>query len=177
MVEPQFLGSDLVPFVYNELRKLARVRMSRLRPGQTLQPTDLVHEVYVRLMKKGELRWNSRGHFFGAAAQAMRQVLVEHARNKLALKRGGDRARVDMTVTLVDDTTTRSHAELLALHEALEQLQADHPRRAEIVHLRYFAGLTVEEIAEMMNVTTRTVERDWKFARAWLETRLEADEN
>jgi RNA polymerase sigma factor (TIGR02999 family) len=171
MIESALSSNDLVPVLYQELRRLARSRMARLRPGQTLQPTDLVHEVYLRLTKSGDVGWNSRAHYFGAAAQAMRQILVERARQRLSRKRGGDLVRVDITITLADDRCM-SDVDLLALHQALEQLQADHPRRAEIVLLRYFAGLTVEEIAGMMALTTRTIERDCKFALAWRETRL-----
>ncbi len=164
----------MVHAVYEELRKLANAYLGRERPGHTLQPTALVHEVYMRLAG-AEAGWSGRGHFFGAAAQAMRRILVEHARGKAAAKRGGGRQRVE-EITLPDEG--RGHGlsaeEILTLNRALEQLEADYPRKAEIVQLRYFAGLTVDEIAELLGVTPRTVERDWRFARAWLEKALTA---
>jgi RNA polymerase sigma factor (TIGR02999 family) len=166
----------MVEAVYDELRKLARAYLARERPGHTLQPTALVHEVYLRLGGEGEAAWNSRGHFFGAAARAMRQILIEHARARAAGKRGGGRARIEELDTVPDHRRAHgpSAEERLTLGGALERLAAAYPRKAEIVRLRYLAGLTVGEIAVLLDVTPRTVERDWRFARAWLEQALTA---
>lgn len=170
--EPKLLGNDLVPLVYDELRKLARWRMARLPPGHSLQPTELVHEVYQRLVKNGDVAWERRAHFFGAAAQVMRQILVDRARKKFALKRGGDWERITLSSALSENGCEAHNEEVLAVHEALQELQTYHPRKAEVVLLRYFAGLTMNEIAAAKCVHVRTVERDWKFARVWLQKRL-----
>lgn len=168
-------GRMLGQLLYVELRRLAEARMRHLPPGQTLQPTALVHEAYLRLMRKGKPAWNSRGHFFGAAAQAMRDVLVEQARRKATPKHGGDRIRVHSLVTLSDGDALHdlSAEDVLALDRALEAMAAAHPQAAEIVLLRYFGGLTMDDIAEALAVSTRTVERKWRFARAWLTNALE----
>jgi RNA polymerase sigma factor (TIGR02999 family) len=169
-------GRVLLEQLYTELRKLAQARLRRLRPGQTLQPTALVHEVYLRLMKTNEPAWNGRAHFFGAAAQAMRDILVDGARRKQAQKRGAGAKRVEGTVTIVDDEGVQLSAEdLLAIHGALEKLQQEHPQAAELVLLRYFGGLSMAEIAEMQNVPMRTLERKWTFARTWLRQALRAE--
>jgi RNA polymerase sigma factor (TIGR02999 family) len=167
-------GRVLLQELYAELRKLAEARLRRLRPGQTLQPTALVHEAYLRLMNTNEPAWNGRAHFFGAAAQAMRDILVDNARRKLALKRGGGQERVDDAVTIADDegNLQLSAEDLLALHEALEKLQREHPHAAELVLLRYFGGLSMAEIADMQGEPLRTVERKWTFARTWLKRAL-----
>jgi RNA polymerase sigma factor (TIGR02999 family) len=167
-------GRVLLQQLYAELRKLAEARLRKLRPGQTLQPTALVHEAYLRLMKTNEPAWNGRAHFFGAAAQAMRDILVDGARRKLAQKRGGGLERAEETVTLADDdgSVQLSAEDLLALHEALERLQQEHPQAAELVLLRYFGGLSMAEIAEMQDVPIRTLERKWTFARTWLKRAL-----
>lgn len=169
-------GRMLGRMLYAELRRLAEARMKQLPSGQTLQPTALVHEVYIRLMGKGDAGWNGRGHFFGAAAQAMRDVLVDQARRKASRKHGGDQVRADSLVTLSDGDGCYelSAADVLALHQALEKMEQVHPQAAEIVLLRYFTGLTMDEIAEALAVTTRTVERKWRFARAWLVRELGA---
>ena len=169
-------GRTLGRALYAELRRLADARMNQIPPGQTLQPTALVHEVYIRLMGRGEATWNGRGHFFGAAARAMRDVLVDQARRKGARKHGGDQVRVDSMVTLSDGDARYelSAADVLALHQALDKLEQAHAQAAEIVLLRYFTGLTMDEIAEALAVTTRTVERKWRFARAWLARELAA---
>lgn len=168
-------GDEHLMVVYAELRKLARARLRKAGQVQSLQATALVHEAYLRLMKNREGHgWNSRGHFFGAAAQAMRDILVEYARKKSAVKHGGGKQRVDINIDLADGERTVSAEELLALEQALTQMQAEHPRKAEIVLLRYFAGLSMAQIAEIMEVSTRTIEREWRFARAWLHTRLSA---
>lgn len=163
----------MLPVVYGELKKLANAYMARLRPGQTMQPTELVHEAYARLDAGKDVQWNSRGHFFGAAAQAMREILVDYARRKAALKRGGDHERVEM-VTFADE---RSHLgmsadEILALNRALDKLEERLPEHAQVVLLRFFAGLTMEQIAEGLDVSTKTVQRKWQVARAWLKKEL-----
>jgi RNA polymerase sigma factor (TIGR02999 family) len=160
-------ASQLLPLVYEELRKLAAVRLAGERVGQTLQATALVHEAYVRLVdveKTG--RWNSRGHFFAAAAEAMRRILIDNARGRKRLKRGGDFKRVDLeSVELV---SLVSPDELLILDEAITKLGAEDRRAAELVKLRYFAGLSLEEAAEALGVSRSTAYEHWTYARAWL---------
>ena len=145
-------------------------RMARLPPGSTLQATALVHEAYLRLVGEDKPSWNSRGHFFGAAAQAMRQILVDQARRKGSLKRGGDRRRIDLEVA--EPAVVPPSVSILALDEALERLERDDPRKARIVMLRYFAGLTTKETAAALDVSVPTVEREWRFARTLLHTQL-----
>ena len=159
-------AADLLPLVYSELRELARARMAKTPPGNTLQPTALVHEAYLRLIGSDEPSWSSRGHFFGAAAQAMRQILVEQARRKASKKRGGGRKRLD--VDDVEPIIEPPTEDLLVLDEALTRLEQVDPRQGRIVMLRYFAGLTTEETAAALSVSTRTVEREWRFARSFL---------
>ncbi len=163
-------GEELLPAVYDELRRLAQHRMSRLPPGQTLQATALVHEAYMRVVGKGDPGWDSRGHFFGAAAQAMRNILVERARRRSRIKHGGDRKRVEFGEQSVGMDI--GDAEILALDEALKKLEANDERKARIVSLRYFAGLNNDEVAEVLQSSTRTVEREWRFAKAWLAKEL-----
>jgi RNA polymerase sigma factor (TIGR02999 family) len=163
-------SADLLPLVYDELRRLARSQMAKTPPGNTLQPTALVHEAYMRLVGSDEPGWDNRGHFFAAAAKAMRQILVEQARRKGSQKRGGGRKRVD--VDNVEPVIDPPSADMLALHEALEQLEQVDPRQGEIVMLRYFAGLTTEEAAAALGISTRTVEREWRFARSYLSSQL-----
>jgi RNA polymerase sigma factor (TIGR02999 family) len=157
----------LLPLVYDELRQLAAQRLVQEKPGQTLQATALVHEAYLRLVDvdKAQL-WNSRGHFFAAAAEAMRRILVESARKKKRLRHGGGRRRVDLpeAVSLADS----SQDDLLALDEALTRLAAREPAKAELVKLRYFAGLSIDEAADLMHISRTTAKRYWAFARAWL---------
>jgi RNA polymerase sigma factor (TIGR02999 family) len=163
-------ASELLPLVYDELRQLARARMAALPPGSTLQATALVHEAYLRLVGDDKPSWHSRGHFFGAAAQAMRQILVDHARRKGSLKRGGDRARIDLEVAV--PAVAPPSVSVLALDEALERLERDDARKAQIVMLRYFAGLTMEETAAALEVSVPTVEREWRYIRARLHREL-----
>lgn len=165
-------ADELLPLVYDQLRNLAAARMARLRPGQTLQPTALVHEAYMDLVGKRNRQWDGRRHFFGAAAHAMREVLADAARKRTALKRGGDRKRVDATLDGMPGQAGLDADDTLALDDALERLKADHPRKAEIVIMRYFGGLTHEEVADVLDINVRTVERDWRFARAWLHDAL-----
>jgi RNA polymerase sigma factor (TIGR02999 family) len=163
-------AAALLPLIYDDLRNLARARMARLAPGQTLQPTALVHEAYARVVGSGDPGWDGRGHFFAAAAQAMRNILVDQARRKAALKRGGGRGRRDLEDG--DLAIQPPRDDILALDEALTRLEADDPRKGRIVNLRYFAGLTAEETAAAMDVSVGTVEREWRYIKAWLRTQL-----
>jgi RNA polymerase sigma factor (TIGR02999 family) len=165
-------AKELLPLVYDELRRLAAARMAEEKPGQTLQATALVHEAYVRLIGgDGSRRWVGRGHFLAAAAEAMRHILVEAARRKGALKRGGGRTRAELRDA--DLAADEAPDEILAVDEALAGLAAADPQAAELVKLRYFAGLSVPEAAEALGLTTRTAERLWAYARAWLRRALE----
>lgn len=168
-------SEKLLPLVYDELRKLAAQRLDQEKPGQTLQATALVHEAYLRLVGvKQEQHWDSRGHFFGAAAEAMRRILVNRARDKNRLKRGGQRQRVDLDqVELALDTNDE---QLLELDEALIQLETADPDAARLVKLRFFAGLTLKDAAASMGLAHRSAERQWAYARAWLYARLSPDD-
>jgi RNA polymerase sigma factor (TIGR02999 family) len=164
-------AAQLLPLVYDELRKIAAQRLAQERPGQTLQPTALVHEAYLRLVGAGQAdQWDSRGHFFVAAAEAMRRILVESARRKRCRKRGGDRDRQDIDEVEIAIPETRE--DLLALDEALDRLAALAPVKAELVKLRYFAGCTIAEAARLLNISTTTAERYWTYARAWLHQEI-----
>ena len=166
----------LLPLVYEELRKLAAQKLARERPGQTLQATALVHEAWLRLAGPDQHTWNGRGHFFGAAAEAMRRILIDQARRKLALRHGGGLARVDADATGAAGIAAPegNDDELLAVHDALDRLAARDPRKAELVKLRYFVGLSIEETAEALGVSTGTAKRDWAYARAWLHREIRA---
>lgn len=164
-------SSELLPLVYEDLRRLASSRLARLAPGQTLQATSLVHEAYVRLVGNEDPGWQGRAHFFGAAARAMRNVVADHLQRKGSQKRGGGRNRVTLTGE-IDFTIDGPSDDVLALGEALDALEREYPRKAEIVTLGFFGGLTDAEIAEVLDTSVRTVERDWRFARAWLNSRL-----
>src|SRR3954451_18482462 len=161
-------AADLLPLVYDELRKLAAVRMANESPDQTLNPTALVHEAYLRLV--GDQRFDGRGHFFAAAAEAMRRILVNHARDRNRRKRGGGRQRVDLD--RLSGLAAATDDDLLGLEDALERLGRDFPAAAELVKLRFFTGLTLGEAAEALGVPRRTVDRHWSFARAWLADAL-----
>ena len=164
---------QLLPLVYQELRKLAAARLAQERPGQTLQPTALVHEAYVRLVGDAEPRgWDSEGHFFAAAAEAMRRILIERARRRAALKHGGALHRVDLDDELM--VSDERAAELLALDEALVALEHHDPQAAQVVKLRYFAGLSHQDTASAMNITRRAADRLWALAKAWLYQRMTA---
>ncbi|UCD76563.1 MAG: sigma-70 family RNA polymerase sigma factor [Phycisphaerales bacterium] len=163
-------AASLLPLVYAELRRLARSRMAKLPPGQTLQPTALVHEAYVRLVGKQDPGWDGRAHFFGAAARAMRDIIVEQARRKARRKHGDDDQHADPDEIAV--SIEPPNEDLLALNEALECLERDDPRKAQIVMLRYFAGLSREETAEVLGLTVRTIDREWRFIKTWLYTQL-----
>jgi len=164
-------AADLLPLVYDELRKLAAARMAGESPEHTLQPTALVHEAYLRLVGRGDdHRWDGRGHFFAAAAEAMRRILIESARRKRGPERGGDFTRHDLDPD--QPSPPGPSPRLLALDEALDRLAAIEPRAAEVVKLRYFAGLTVAEAAAALGISPRTADADWAYARAWLVTAL-----
>jgi len=160
-------AADLMPLVYDELRKLAAARMAAEKPGQTIQATALVHEVYLRLV--GDQRFDHRGHFFAAAAEAMRRILVENARRKAADKRGGGRHHLPLDDSLL---AGRAGSDLLAVDEVLDQLAAEDATAAELVKLHVFVGLTVDEAAVALGISPRTAYRDWQYARAWLFRRL-----
>jgi RNA polymerase sigma factor (TIGR02999 family) len=159
-------SEELLPFVYNELRQLAAARMNQEASGQTLQATALVHEAWLRMVGDGDREWQNRAHFFGAAAEAMRRILVDNARRKSRLKRGGDQARVD--IEELDLIATSPDEKILLMDEALEKLRAEDPEKARIVVMKFFGGMTNQEVAENLGVTERTVERQWAFAKAWL---------
>lgn len=160
-------GPDrLLPVVYGELRRLAAAYLRGERPGHTLQPTALVHEAYVRLINQKQIDWTNRAQFIGIAAVMMRRILVNHARDRIADKRGGGAEHVPLT--LAGDGIGAPEVNLLDLHDALTDLSESDPRKGRIVELKFFGGLTTEEIAETLDVSVATVERDWKFARAWL---------
>lgn len=167
-------AEGLLRTVYAELRQLAEIWMARTPPGQTLQPTALVHEAFVRLVGRNQDGWENRGHFFFAAGRAMRDILVERARAKARLKRGGGRRRVDLDHLVV--AVDAAADDLLALTEALERFEAEYPWEHRIVMLRFFAGLTNNETAQAIDAPLRTVERDWRFARAWLHKALNRDD-
>ena len=163
-------AEKLLPLVYDALRRLAAARMANEAPGNTLQPTALVHEAWLQLVGPNPVHWNGRGHFFGAAAEAMRRILLQRARKKGRLRRGGDLQRVDLDeVTLA---THDQHDVILAVNEALEKLEVESPQKAQIVKLRYFGGLGHAEIAEVLGVSEPTVRRHWAYARSWLYAEL-----
>ena len=167
-------ADQLLPLVYAELRSLAAAQLARESPGHTLQPTALVHEAYLRLVGTAvEPRWNSRGHFFGAAAQAMRRILVESARRKQRVKHGGEHHRVDMDDERLVCSVPAD--QILALDEALERFSQEEPEKAQLVKLRFFAGLSIEEVAEALGISRATASRHWTYARAWLHDAISAD--
>jgi RNA polymerase sigma factor (TIGR02999 family) len=164
-------AEQLLPLVYDELRKLAAQKLAQEKPGQTLQATALVHEAYLRLVDVDKAQqWNSRGHFFAAAAEAMRRILIEDARHKRRLRHGGGRKRLDLDrLELTEDGTS---PDVLALDGALEKLAAEEPSAAEVVKLRYFAGLTIAQAAAALDISVRTANRHWAYAKAWLYQQL-----
>jgi RNA polymerase sigma factor (TIGR02999 family) len=167
-------AAELLPLVYDELRKLAAVRMAAESPDQTLEPTALVHEAYLRLVgPAAHATFDHRGHFFAAAAEAMRRILVDNARRKRTEKHGGQRRRVELKDVAAGADSAAD--DLLALDEALDALAAEDPRKARLVELRYFAGLSVEEAAAALGISEATAKRDWVYARSWLFGRLTAD--
>jgi RNA polymerase sigma factor (TIGR02999 family) len=164
-------AAQLLPLVYDELRRLAAQKLAQEKPGQTLQATALVHEAYLRLVEaQGGQNWNGRGHFFAAAGEAMRRILIENARRKKRSKRGGDRKRIEL-----DDprlSYTEPVEKLFAIDEALEQLVRDDPQAAQLVKLRFFAGLSIEDAAELVGFSRSTAYEHWAYARAWLHRRM-----
>jgi len=163
-------ADQLLPLVYNELRKLAAQKMAQEKPGQTLQATALVHEAYLRLVGSDEpQQWDGRGHFFAAAAEAMRRILVDLARRRAAQKRGGDREQVPLAEI---PEPGDEPVDLLTLDEALKRLEQLHPDKAQVVKLRFFAGCTLEEMADVLGISRATAERKWAYARAWLYGQL-----
>ena len=171
-------AAQLLPLVYDELRKLAAAKLAQEKPGQTLQATALVHEAYLRLVESGdasaprERHWDSRGHFFAAAAEAMRRILIDRARHKQTGKAGGRRCRLDLDD--IEPALEEGNGDrLLALDEALRQLESENPRKAELVKLRFFAGLTAEQAAAALGVSSSTAEKDWAYARSWLRVTID----
>ncbi len=164
---------ELLPLVYEELRLLAAQKLSHEQPGQTLQATALVHEAYIRLVGDESANWDGRGHFFAAAAEAMRRILVENARRKKSLKRGGGLMRVDMTE--LEAAGSMPSEELILLDEALDRLGKEAPLKAELVKLRFFAGLDIDQAAEALGISRATAIRHWSFARAWLYRQVRQD--
>ena len=169
LLSPQGEGCDseeLLPLVYNDLRRMAAARMARETEGQTLQPTALVHEAWMRIFGKGDRRWQNRGHFFGEVAEAMRRILIERARRKSRLKHGHGWVRLDIDGFPLAAATPDE--KVLLINEALEHLEAEDPSRAKVVVMKFFGGLTNQEVAKILGVTERTVERQWAYAKAWL---------
>jgi RNA polymerase sigma factor (TIGR02999 family) len=168
-------AEQLLPLVYDKLRKLAAQKLAQEKPGQTLQATALVHEAYLRLVDRGTgHHWASRGHFFAAAAEAMRRILVDSARRRQALKRGGECKRIDLPDLAEPD---KNHSvDLVALDEALKRLEVLHPQKAQVVKLRFFAGCSLEDTAHMLGIARATAQRHWAYARAWLFGQLRRDD-
>jgi RNA polymerase sigma factor (TIGR02999 family) len=172
--DPQ-AAEQLLPLVYDELRRLAAQRLAQEKPGQTLQATALVHEAYMRLVGSDRAaHWDGRGHFFAAAAEAMRRILIENARRKAGPKAGGDRKRLDFAE--VEAAVEDPRVDLLALDEALTALEAKDKRKADLVRLRFFAGLSIERAAEMLGVSVATAYNDWSYAKSWLRVAMLGDE-
>ena len=164
-------AEQLLPLVYDELRKLAAAKLAQEKPGQTLQATELVHDAYIRLVDVDKVQhWDSRGHFFGAAAEAMRRILVERARSKGRQKRGGDLQRFD--IDAIDVAVDATPEQLLAIDEALERLQREDPVIFDLVRLRYFAGLNIDQAASALGISAATAYRQWNYARSWLHAEL-----
>jgi RNA polymerase sigma factor (TIGR02999 family) len=167
-------AAQLLPLVYEELRKLAAQKLAQEKPGQTLDATALVHEAYLRLVGDGQPRdWNGRGHFFAAAAEAMRRILVEKARRKQRLRHAGGRHQLPLEENEPAIAAPLDALDLLALNEALDSLDAAWPRRARLVKLRYFAGLTLPEVAALLGIAQSTAEADWTYAKAWLKREMD----
>ncbi len=166
-------AEQLLTLVYDELRRLAACKLARERPGHTLQPTALVHEAWLRLGGDAQPKWQNRRHFFGAAAEAMRRVLIGSARRKHAARRGIDAQHVDIDDPDIEIDTPVADEELLCVHEALDRLAVEDPRKAELVKLRYFVGMSIEEAAAALGISDRTAKRDWTYARAWLGESIE----
>ena len=164
--DPQ-AAEQLLPLVYEELRRLAAAKMAQEKPGQTLQATALVHEAWLKLAGSDQQQWRGRSHFFGAAAEAMRRILIDKARQKASLKRGADQSPDELHESAIEATAPTD--EILAVHDALDALSAEDATAAEVVKLRYFVGMTIPEIAEALEISPRSADRHWQFARAWLK--------
>ena len=164
-------AEELLPLVYDELRKVAASKLAREAPGQTLQPTALVHEVWLKLAGSESQRWRDRKHFFGAAAEAMRRILIDKARRKAAVKRGGKQASEELDEARIELRAPTE--EILAVHEALDRLDAEDYLEAQVVKLRYFVGLSIPEIADALDISPRSADRHWAFVRAWLKSTIE----
>lgn len=167
-------AEQLIPVVYNDLRRLAAYRISQEQPGQTLQATALVHEAYLRVTQNPDLHWENKRYFFAAAAEAMRRILIENARRKKCKKRGGEWFRTEMTLSNVASNDPSD--EILEVHEVLDQFAEEDPEAAELVKLRYFAGLTQQQCADILGISKRTADNRWAFARAWLFRAIHGDE-
>jgi RNA polymerase sigma factor (TIGR02999 family) len=167
----------LLPLMYDELRRLAVQKMAQEPPGQTLQATALVHEAYIRLVEGTEQNWNSRGHFFKAAAEAMRRILVENARRKDRIKHGGGFKRINLNEYVPTEMCDRTAYELIALDEALDRFAHKDKLKADFVKLRYFAGLTIPQAAQILNISHATAERHWIYARCWLRAEIDRQRN
>jgi len=163
-------SEELLPLVYDELRRLAAARMAKEAAGQTLQPTALVHEAWLRLVGSGNRTWQNRAHFFGAAAEAMRRILIESARRKSRLKHGGGQQRVDLAQLEVADAAPDD--KILLIEEALQALEAEDPEKARVVVLKFFGGLTNQQVAETLGIGERTIDRQWAYAKAWLYRKI-----
>jgi RNA polymerase sigma factor (TIGR02999 family) len=167
-------AANLLPLVYDELRRLAAAKLGREAPGHTLQPTALVHEAWLRLGGDRQPAWGDRAHFFAAAAESMRRILIESARRRRAARRGGGAEKISINLTGFDVAENATDEELLLLHDALERLAAHDPQKAELVKQRFFVGLTLEEAAASLGISERTAKREWAYARAWLFTEMTA---
>ncbi len=168
---------ELLPLVYDELRLLAAQKMAQEPPGQTLQATSLVHEAYIRLVEVKDQSWNSRGHFFRAAAEAMRRILIENARRKGRAKHGGGFQRIELSESAPVDSDEHIAYELIALDDALDRFAQKDKLKADLVKLRYFAGLTIPQAAQILNISHATAERHWTYARCWLRSEMDRQRN
>jgi RNA polymerase sigma factor (TIGR02999 family) len=165
-------SGELLPLVYEELRRLAAARMAHEAAGQTLQATALVHEAWLRLVGDGERTWQNRAHFFGAASEAMRRILIERARRKARLKHGGGQERVDIENLDIAETTPEE--KVLLINEAIQRLEAEHPERARVVVMKFFGGMTNKQVAEALGIGERTVDRHWMCAKSWLFRKIKS---
>lgn len=168
-------ADELLPLIYEELRILAAQKLSHEKPGQTIQATALVHEAYIRLVGEEERNWDNRGHFFAAAAEAMRRILVDNARRKRSIRHGGERQKISLTKAF--PAIVDSKDDILALNEVLDKLTNEDPKLAELIKLRYFAGLTLDQIARIMGIGRRTADRYWALGRAWLYQEITQEDN
>lgn len=172
--DPQ-AAEELLPIVYNELRRLAAQKLSQEKPGQTLQATALVHEAYLRLIGSENRQWDGRGHFFAAAAEAMRRILVDTARRKQARKHGGGQQRIDLDDLQISNDVSPHPEDMIALDEALSKLASEDPVKGEVVKLRYFAGLSLRQISETLGISPSTADNYWAYARCWLRLEMSGE--